>query len=114
MAKAPEPSTRKSSGVRNVTSMAISTHSINEAFADMLRPFSAKEIARRLKLPSARTVENWKEGATSPQARHVVAMLNDDELCSRLLEAAGRSDLAQDAKLRVAKRLVAALEAEEK
>ncbi len=72
----------------------ISTHSINEAFAEMLQPFSAKEIARRLALPSARTVENWKEGKTSPQAKHVVAMLADDELCGRLLRMAGKGDRA--------------------
>lgn len=114
MDKAADPNTRKSRGVRIVTSIAISTHSINDAIADMLRPFSAKEIARRLKLPSVRTVENWKEGATSPQARHVVAMLNDDELCARLLEAAGRTDLAHDAKRRAAEKLLAALNAEGK
>jgi hypothetical protein len=60
----------------------------------MLRPFSAKELARRLDLPSTRTVENWKEGRTSPQARHVVAMLADDELCDRLLKMAGKADRA--------------------
>lgn len=114
MERSADSKAHKSSGVRKVTTAVISTHSINEAFADMLRPFSAKEIARRLKLPSARTVEKWKEGATSPQARHVVAMLNDDELCARLLEAAGRPDLANDARLRVAKSLVKALESEGK
>lgn len=97
MEKAQRPNTRKSSGVRKVSSVAITTHSINERFADLLRPFTAKEIARRLRLPSSRTVENWKEKRTSPQARHVVAMLNDDELCAKFLEAAGRGDLARSA-----------------
>jgi hypothetical protein len=77
-----------------VSALAISTHSVNEAFAEMLRPFSAKDVARRLQLPSVRTVENWKEARTSPQARHVVAMLADDELCDRLLKMAGKGDRA--------------------
>lgn len=94
MPKSAESSTRKSSGVRNVSTSAISTHSINEAFADMLRPFTAKEVAKKLRLPSWRTVENWKEGKTSPQAKHVVAMLADDELCDRLLMMAGKGDRA--------------------
>jgi hypothetical protein len=94
MEKAGEPNTRKRRGVRNVIA-AITTHSINEAFAELLRPFSAKDIARRLRLPSSRTVENWKEGKTSPQARHVVAMLSDDELCARLLELANQGELAR-------------------
>lgn len=85
MPKAADPNTRKTSGVRIVHALAISTHSINETFAELLRPFTAKEIARRLRLPSARTVENWKEAKTSPQAKHVVAMLADDELCALLL-----------------------------
>jgi hypothetical protein len=95
MEKVQKPNTRKSSGVRIVSTFAITTHSINDAFADLLRPFSAKEIARRLRLPSARTVENWKEGRTSPQAKHVVAMLSDDELCKRLLKLGGQDDLVR-------------------
>lgn len=77
-----------------MTAMALSTHSVNEAFAEMLAPFTAKQIARKLALPSWRTVENWKEGRTSPQAKHVVAMLADDELCDRLLRMAGKGDRA--------------------
>lgn len=97
MEKAQHSNTRKSSGVRKVSTLAITTHSINAGFAELLRPFSAKEIARRLNLPSARTVENWKEGRTTPQGRHVVAMLTDDDLCARLLELAERGDLARSA-----------------
>jgi hypothetical protein len=93
MSKAAKSDTRKSSGEIPV-STAISTHSINGAFAEMLRPFTAKEIARRIQLPSWRTVENWKEGKTSPQAKHVIAMLSDDELCDRLLRMAGKGDRA--------------------
>lgn len=59
----------------------------------MLRPFTPKAIASRIGA-SPKTVENWKDGANGPTWRHAVAMLNDDELCSRLLEAAGRGDLA--------------------
>jgi hypothetical protein len=91
--KAQKSTTRKTNGVRNV-STAITTFSVSEQFSAMLRPFSAKEIARRLHLPSVRTVENWKEGRTAPQARHVVAMLSDDELCARLLELGGQAELA--------------------
>ena len=105
MEKAQKSDTRKSSGVRQVSTVVISTHSINEAFAELLRPFSAKEIARRLRLPSARTVENWKEGRTSPQGRHVVAMLTDDELCKRLLVLAKQGELARS------KETIAALKA---
>jgi len=60
----------------------------------MLRPYTPKAIARRIGV-SPRTVENWKEGENGPTWKHAVAMLNDDELCSRLLEAAGRGDLAK-------------------
>jgi hypothetical protein len=94
MPKAAPENTRKSSGDLPVSSLSISTHSVNGAFAEMLKPFSAKEIARRIALPSWRTVENWKEGKTSPQAKHVIAMLSDDELCDRLLKMAGKGDRA--------------------
>lgn len=110
MEKAQRSNTR-SSGVRKV-SHAITALSVSEGFAELLRPFPAKEIARRLRLSSARTVENWKGARTSPQARHVVAMLNDDELCAKLLEAAGRGDLARSAETIAA--LKAALVAEGK
>lgn len=110
MEKSQRSTTRKSSGVRNVSSVAITTHSINAAFADLLRPFSAKEIARRLQLPSARTVENWKAGTTSPQARHVMAMLTDDEMCALLLDKIGQSSAAHAVKVDAARRKLRQLE----
>jgi hypothetical protein len=67
---------------------------VNEAIADGLRGLSAKLIADRVET-NVRTAENWKQARTGPQIKHVVAMLNDDELCARLLEAAGRADLAK-------------------
>jgi hypothetical protein len=67
---------------------------VNEAIADGLRGLSAKLIADRVET-NVRTAENWKQARTGPQIKHVVAMLNDNELCARLLEAAGRSDLAR-------------------
>lgn len=82
-------------GVRRMNSIALRP-SINEAIADALRPFSVKALARRIKT-SARTIENWKQAKTGPQAKHVAAILNDDELCERFLEAMGRKDLAQSA-----------------
>lgn len=83
-------------GARNVSSVAASFGSA-DGFADMLRAFSSKEIARRLRLRSVRTVENWKQRRSSPHAKHVVAMLSDDELCAKFLKAAGREDLADSA-----------------
>lgn len=84
----------KSHGVRRVNSVAIRTGSVNEAIGEALRHFSIKFVASRLKT-NMRTVEMWREGRTGPQAKHFVAMLQDDELCARLLEAAGRGDLAK-------------------
>lgn len=106
MDRSPGSVTRKKYGVRNVSSVAISTHSMSETFAELLRPFTAKDIAGRLDVPSVRTVENWKEKRSIPQGKHVVAMLTDDDLCMRLLEMAGRGDIARSvdtiAKLRAA------------
>jgi DNA-binding transcriptional regulator YiaG len=110
MEKAQRSNTRKSNGVRNVSTAAISTHTINDVFADLLRPFSAKEIARRLRVPSARTVENWKEGRTSPQARHVAAMLTDDEMCALLLAKFGQDDAAHAIKVSAARKRLKELE----
>lgn len=89
MSEPTRTATRKS-GARAVNAIAITT---SDAFVEALRTFSAKAIALRLKA-SPRTVEAWKQGKAAPHARHAIAMLNDDELCARLLEAAGRSDLA--------------------
>ena len=80
----------KKRGVQRVNAFALTA---SDTFVEALRHFSAKFIASRLKT-SPRTVEAWKQGKATPQARHTVAMLNDDELCARLLAAAGRSDLA--------------------
>lgn len=112
MEKAQCRNTRKSSGVRNVSTLAaISTHSIHSAFAELLRPFSAKEIARRLDLPSTRTVENWKESRTSPQAKHVMAMLSDDELCALVLERVN-PDAARQVRVAAARKKLKQLEGE--
>lgn len=86
----------KSVGVRRVNSVAIRTLSVNEAIGEALRHWPTKFIAKRVKT-SARTVEAWREGTRGPQAKHFVAMLQDDEICARLLEAAGRGDLARSA-----------------
>lgn len=95
MDKAGKQSARNVRG--RVVSVALaSTFDLASALADMLRPYSPKAIARRIGA-SPRTVENWKEGENGPTWRHAVAMLNDDELCARLLEAAGRGDLARSA-----------------
>ncbi|MFZ5783960.1 MAG: hypothetical protein ACOY4R_27495 [Pseudomonadota bacterium] len=111
MERAKEVDTRKRSGVRNVSSVAaITTHTINETFADLLRPFSAKEIARRLRLPSARTVENWKAGTTAPQAKHLYAMLTDAELCALLLKDVGQPEAAKMVLIEAARKRVRELE----
>ena len=86
----------RKTGERSVSSVAIRTLSVNEAIGEALRGWSAKFVARRIKT-STRTVEAWREGRSGPQAKHFVAMLQDDELCARLLEAAGRGDLARSA-----------------
>ena len=69
------------------------TFDANTSLAESLRGLGAKIIAK-VAQTTPRTVENWQAGANGPTWRATVAMLNDDELCARLLEAAGRSDLA--------------------
>lgn len=69
------------------------TFDANLSLAEHLRGLAAKFVAR-IAQTTPRTVENWQAGCNGPGWRATVAMLNDDELCSRLLEAAGRSDLA--------------------
>lgn len=86
----------RKTGERSVSSVAIRTLSVNEAIGEALRGWSAKFVARRIKT-STRTVEAWREGKSGPQAKRFVAMLQDDELCAKLLEAAGRGDLAKSA-----------------
>lgn len=68
----------------------------NQSLADALRGLKAKLLAMRVKT-SSRTTEKWLAGTNAPTWKHTVAMLNDDELCARLLEAAGRGDLARSA-----------------
>lgn len=104
--------TRKSSGTRNVNGVAIRTLSVNEAIADALRPWSPKAIAKRVRT-SVRTVENWKNGRTGPQAKHVAAILNDAELGPAFLTAVGRADLATRAELVSLQRRIDALQAAE-
>lgn len=96
MERSPKSAPDRKTGERSVSSVAIRTLSVNEAIGDALRGWSAKFVARRIKT-STRTVEAWREGKAGPQAKHFVAMLQDDELCARLLAAAGRPDLADSA-----------------
>lgn len=103
---------RKSSGAQDVNSVAIRTKSVNEALADALRGISAKVIADRVET-NLRTVENWKQGKTGPQAKHVVAMLNDSELGPRFLKAAGLGELARQHEIMTLNRRIEALKANE-
>ncbi len=103
---------RKSSGAQDVNSVAIRTKSVNEALADALRGISAKVIADRVET-NLRTVENWKQGKTGPQAKHVVAMLNDSERGPRLLKAAGLGELARQHEIMTLNRRIEALKADE-
>jgi hypothetical protein len=87
----PTHSNTQKRGERRVTAADFPTPA--DTIVEALRRYSAKFIATRLKT-SQRTVESWKQGKSAPQARHTLAMLNDEELCAQLLKAAGRSDLA--------------------
>src|SRR5262245_36188486 len=69
------------------------TWDANASLAEWLRGLPAKMIARKAQT-TTRTAENWLAGENGPTWSKTVAMLNDDELCARLLEAAGRGDLA--------------------
>ncbi len=80
-----------------MTVAALSTYDANETLAERLKGFGAKLLARRAGGASTRTAENWLAGENGPTWKHTVAMLNDDELCKALLEAAGRGDLARSA-----------------
>jgi len=90
MEKSFGPAIRKIRGSR--VSLA-GTYDANLSLAEHLRGVAAKFVAR-VAQTTPRTVENWQSGCNGPTWRATVAMLNDDELCSRLLEAAGRGDLA--------------------
>ena len=81
-----------------MNSVAIRTLTINEQIAEALKAWPTNAIVRIVKT-SKRTVENWKQARTGPQAKHVAAMLADDELCAALLTAMGRADIATRAKM---------------
>lgn len=72
------------------------TWDANTSLAAALRGFGAKILARKAQT-SPRTAENWLAGENGPTWKNTVAMLQDDELCARLLKAAGRGDLARSA-----------------
>ena len=79
---------------RRVSSAAMgSTFDLAFAWKRVLAPYTPKTIAKRIGA-SPRTIDNWRDGENGPTWKHTVAMLNDEELCARLLEAAGRADLA--------------------
>lgn len=94
-----------------MNTVAIRTMTVNEAIGAALRGLSAKFVAKRIKT-STRTVEGWREGRTGPQAKHFVAMLQDDELCALLLEGVGLESLAQQQKILAAKKRLQELESE--
>lgn len=96
MERSPKADTYRKTGERSVSDVAIRTLTVNESIGEALRGWSAKFVARRIKT-STRTVEAWRDGKSGPQAKHFVAMLQDEVLCSKLLEAAGRGDLARSA-----------------
>jgi hypothetical protein len=83
----------KFSGARRVNSASTSPISINEAIAQQFSRWSTNFIARRLNT-SVRTVENWRQGRTGPQAKHVAAILSDEILAPAFLVAIGRADIA--------------------
>lgn len=83
---------------RKVQERAVSTYAgtwdANTSLADALKGFAVKILAKKAQT-SPHTAKNWLAGENGPTWKNTVAMLNDDELCSRLLEAAGRGDLAK-------------------
>lgn len=83
----------KSSGARTVNAASDPALSINDAIAQQFSRWSTNFIARRLNT-SARTVENWRQGRTSPQAKHVAAIMCDEILAPAFLIAIGRADIA--------------------
>ena len=93
-----------------MNSLAVHAMPITDSIAEMLRRFSVKAIVRKIDV-SPRTVENWREGRTAPQARHMVAMLRDDELCALLLEKVN-PDAAHQVKVAAARKKLKDLEGE--
>ena len=114
MAKVSQTNTSISVGVRNVNVLAFrSTISIGDVFARALRSVPAKAIAARLRKitsVSARTVESWKQARRTPHARHIMAMLTDDELGALLLQEVN-PDAAHQMKVNAAKKKLRELEA---
>lgn len=100
---------RKGRKVRPMTSLVISTHDSTLALADKLRSYGAKVLARMVGT-SPDTTKKWINASNAPTWKHTVIMLNDDELCAKLLEAAGRGDLAQSAETIAALKAVIASE----
>ena len=91
MARSTQSNTQKSGDSKvNATSCQPSVHDV---IAQALQGLSAKFIAPKAHA-SPRTVEGWKQGKAIPHGEHVIAMLSDDELCARLLKAAGQHDPA--------------------
>jgi len=85
---------RKRRKVQSMSSLTVSTHDSTAVLAEKLRGYGAKVLARMVGT-SPRTTKNWLDASNAPTWKHTVAMLNDDELCTKLLEAAGRGDLAR-------------------
>lgn len=76
-----------------MNTLEIRTLTVNEAIADQFRKWPTSLISRRLKT-SERTVENWKQGRTGPQVKHIAAIMSDELLCPAFLKAIGRGDIA--------------------
>lgn len=105
-----EPKTTRKFRERVVSSIAVgSTFDLASRWVETLRSLKPRVIAARIGA-SPRTVENWQDGANGPTWKHTVAMLNDDELCTKLLEAAGRGDLAREAEIIAMRKRLAELE----
>ena len=83
---------RKNTQVRGLK-LTTATFDANSFFADAFKGFTPKALAMRLQA-STRTTEKWLRGDNMPTGAHVAAMLCDDELCARLLKAAGKTDPA--------------------
>lgn len=104
--------TRKSNGIKRMSSVAIRTLSVNEAIADALKAWPTNSIVRIVKT-SKRTVENWKQARTGPQAKHVAALLQSADLRPAMLTALGCKDLATQAEILSLNRRITALKAAE-
>jgi hypothetical protein len=100
---------RKKRKVRAMSTFSVSTHDSTAILAEKLRGYGAKVLARMVGT-SPRTAKNWLDASNAPTWKHTVAMLNDDELCAKLLEAAGRGDLARSAETIAALKAVIASE----